>query len=87
MQGNKFFVGRTGDMFGRSDATIEPGKTKLVGTQSHSPSEVSLGNGQVIEFLNRGATHIWLGRMLCTANTGNHTSDVAHHCQAALKAF
>ena len=31
--------------------------------------------------------HIWLGNMLCTANTGNHTSDLAQRPQTASKAF
>ena len=31
--------------------------------------------------------HKWLGCMLCTANTGNHTSDLAQHPQTASKAF
>ena len=56
-------------------------------TQSQSPSEVPLRNGQVIEVLDRGSTHKWLGCMLCTASTGNHAPDLAHHLQAAPKAF
>ena len=39
-------------------------------TQSQSPNEVPLRNGQGIEVLDRGSTHKWLGCMLCTANTG-----------------
>ena len=31
--------------------------------------------------------HTWLGCMLCTANTGNHSLDLAHHLHAASKAF
>ena len=49
--------------------------------------QVPLRNGQVIEVLDRGSTHKWLGCMLCTASTGNHASDLAHPLQAALKAF
>ena len=62
-------------------------KTKVLTTQSQSPSEVLLRNGQAIEVLDRGSTHKWLGCMLCTANTGSHTLDVAHHLDAASKAF
>ena len=62
-------------------------KTKVLTTQSQSPSEVLLRNGQGIEVLDRGSTHKWLGCMLCTANTGSHTLDVAHHLHAASKAF
>ena len=62
-------------------------KTKVLTTQSQSPSEVLLQNGQAIEVLDRGSTHKWLGCMLCSANTGNHTLDVAHHHHAAPKAF
>ena len=46
-----------------------------------------LRNGQTIEVLDRGSTHKWLGCMLCTANTGSHTLDLAHHLHAASKAF
>ena len=52
---------------------------KVLTTQSQSPTEVPLRNGQAIEVLDRGSTHTWLGCMLCTANTGNHTLDLAHH--------
>ena len=62
-------------------------KTKVLTTQSQSPSEVLLQNGQAIEVLDRGSTHKWLGCMLCTANTGSHTLDLAHHLHAASKAF
>ena len=62
-------------------------KTKVLTTQSQSPTEVPLRNGQAIEVLDRGSTHKWLGCMLCTANTGNHTLDLAHHLHAASKAF
>ena len=37
--------------------------------------------------IDRGSTHKWLGCMLCTANTGNHSLDLAHHLHAASKAF
>ena len=50
---------------------------------SHKIQTTCLRNGQAIEVLHRGSTHKWLGCMLCTANTGNHTSDLAHHLQAA----
>ena len=40
-----------------------------------------------IEVIDRGSTHKWLGCMLCTANTGNHSLDVAHHLHAASKTF
>ena len=63
------------------------GKTKILTTQSQSPSEVPLRSGQVIEVLDRGSTHQWLGCMLCTASTGNHAPDLAHHLQVASKAF
>ena len=43
--------------------------------------------GQVIEVLGRGSTHKWLGCMLCTAGTGNHAPNLAHHLPAASKAF
>ena len=46
-----------------------------------------LRNGQAIEVLDRGSTHKWLGCMLCTAKTGSHTLDLAHHLRAASKAF
>ena len=66
---------------------LNVGKTKILTTQSQSPSEVPLRNGQVIEVLDRGSTHKWLGCMLCTASAGNHAPDLAHHLQAASKAF
>ena len=66
---------------------LNVGKTKILTTQSQSPNEVPLRNGQVIEVLHRGSTHKWLGCMLCTASTGNHAPDLAHHLQAASKAF
>ena len=62
-------------------------KTKVLTTQSQSPTEVPLRNGQAIEVIDRGSTHKWLGCMLCTANTGNHSLDLAHHLHAASKAF
>ena len=62
-------------------------KTKVLTTQSQSPTEVPLRNGQAIEVVDRGSTHKWLGCMLCTANTGNHSLDLAHHLHAASKAF
>ena len=62
-------------------------KTKVLTTQSQSPSEVLLRNGQAIEVLDRGSTHKWLGCMLCTSKTGSHTLDLAHHLHAASKAF
>ena len=66
---------------------LNVGKTKILTTQSQSLSEVPLRNGQVIEVLDRGSTHKWLGCMLCTASTGNHAPGLAHHLQAASKAF
>ena len=51
---------------------LNVGKTKILTTQSQSPSEVPLRHGQVIEVFDRGSTHKWLGCMLCTASTGNH---------------
>ena len=66
---------------------LNVGKTKILTTQSQSPSEVPLRNGQVNEVLDRGSTHKWLGCMLCTASTGNHAPDLAHHLPAASKAF
>ena len=66
---------------------LNVGKTKILTTHSQSPSEVPLRNGPVIEVLERGSTHKWLGCMLCTASTGNHAPDLAHHLQAASKAF
>ena len=63
-------------------------KTKvLTTTRSQSPSEVLLRNGQAIEALGRGSTHKWLGCMLCTANTGNHTLKLARYLHAASKVF
>ena len=62
-------------------------KTKVLTTQSQSPTEVPLRNGQAIEVIDRGSTHKWLGCMLCTASTGNHSLDLAHHLHAASKAF
>ena len=62
-------------------------KTKVLTTQSQSPTEVPFRNGQAIEVIDRGSTHEWLGCMLCTANTGNHSLDLAHHLHAASKAF
>ena len=63
------------------------GETKILTTQSQSPIEVPLRNGQVIEVPDRGSTHKRLGCMLCTASTGNHAPDLAHHLPAASKAF
>ena len=37
--------------------------------------------------LHRGFTHKWLGCMLCTATTGNHTLDLAHQLHAASQPF
>ena len=85
--GNGFRVGRTGDMFGRSRATIECVKFKSIDnslTKSEpGASSKWTGNWNV----RRGSTHKWLGCMLCTANTGNPTLDWAHHFHAASKAF
>ena len=64
---------------------LNVGKTKILTTQSQRPSEVPLRNGQVIEVLDRASTHKWLGCMLCTAGTGSHAPDLAHHLQAASK--
>ena len=66
---------------------LNVGKTKILTTQSQCPSEVPLRNGQVIEVPDRGSTHKWLGCMPCTASTGNHAPDLAHHLQAASQAF
>ena len=66
---------------------LNVGKTNILTTQSQSPSEVPLRNGQVIEVVDRGSKHKWLGCMLCTASSGNHAPDLAHHLQAASKAF
>ena len=66
---------------------LNVGKTKILTTQSQSPSEVPFPNGRVIEFFDHGSAHKWLGRMLCTASTGNHAPDLAHHLQVASKAF
>ena len=66
---------------------LNVGKTKILTTQSQRPSEVPLRNGQVIEVLDRASTHKWLGCMLCTAGTGSHAPDLAHHLQAASKTF
>ena len=63
------------------------GKTKILTTQSQSPSEVPLRKGKVIDVLDHGSPHTWLECLLCTANTGNHTSDLAHYLQAASSAF
>ena len=38
---------------------LNVGKTKILTTQSQSPSKVPLRNGQVIEVLDRGSTHKW----------------------------
>ena len=46
---------------------LNVGKTKILTTQSQRPNEVPLRNGRVIEVLDRGSTHKWLGCMLCTA--------------------
>ena len=62
-------------------------REKMLTTQSQSPGEVLLRNGQAIEVLDRGSTHTWLGCMLCTASTGNHTLDLAHHLHAASKSL
>ena len=66
---------------------LNVGKTEILTTQSQSPSEVLLRNGQVIEVLDRGSTHKWLECMLCTASTGNHAPNLAHHLPAASKPF
>ena len=39
-------------------------KTKVLTTQSQSPTEVPLRNGQAIEVIDSGSTHKWLGCML-----------------------
>ena len=62
-------------------------KTKVLTTQSQSPSEVLLRYGQTIEVSYRGCTHTWLGCMLCTANTGNHVLALVHHRHATSKTF
>ena len=74
-------------MFGPSRVPIEGEGAKVLTTKSPSPTEVPVRNGQAIEVLDRGSTHKWLGCMLCTANTGNHALDLAHHLHAASKAF
>ena len=56
-------------------------------TQSQSLGEVLLRKGQAIEVLDRGSTYKCLGCMLCTASTGTHTLDLAHHFHAASKTF
>ena len=60
------------------------GKTKILTTQSQSPGEVPLRSGKVIDVLDHGSPHTWLECLLCTANTGNHTSDLAHHLHSHL---
>ncbi len=63
-------------------------KAKILTTQSQNRSKLPLRNGQEIEVLDRASTHKWLGCMLCTANTSNHTLCLTHHLlHAVSKAF
>lgn len=79
--------GRTGGVFGRNGAAFERRKNKKFNNSATKSKRHVFEVGKQLKSLHRGFTHKWLGCMLCTANTGNHTSDLAHHLQAASQAF